>query len=64
MSEMDLVIECMPQITEMAIAVKGMSAGEYEQFKQEHLEDVKKTCPKALGFISNIYKLIEWSLAV
>lgn len=48
MTERDLVIECIPQITEMAIAVKGMSAGEYKQFKQEHLEDVKKPVRKHL----------------
>lgn len=63
MTERDLVIECIPQITEMAIAVKGMSAGEYKQFKQEHLEDVKKTYPNAVRFITNIYKLIEWVLS-
>lgn len=63
MTERDLVIECIPQITEMAIVVKGMSMEQYKQFKQEHLEDIKKTCPKALEFISKIYKLIEWSLA-
>lgn len=63
MTERALVIECIPQITEMAIAVKGMSAGEYKQFKQEHLDEVRRTCPKAVRFITNIYKIIEWVLS-
>ena len=63
MSERDLVIECIPQITEIAIAIQGMTALEYEQFKQEHLENVKKTYPNAVRCITNIYKLIEWVLS-
>lgn len=63
MTERDLVIECIPQITEMAIAIQGMTVLEYEQFKQEHLENVKKTYPNAVRFITNIYKLIEWVLS-
>lgn len=63
MTERDLVIECIPQITEMAIAIQGMTVLEYEQFKQEHLEEVRRTCPKAVRFITNIYKLIEWVLS-
>lgn len=64
MTERDLAIECIPQITEMAIVVKGMSVEQYTEFKQDHLDYVSQTCPKALKFISNIFKLIEWSLAV
>ena len=63
MTERDLVIECIPQITEMAIAIQGMTVLEYEQFKREHLEEVRRTCPKAVRFITNIYKLIEWVLS-
>lgn len=63
MSERDLVIECIPQITEMTLAVQGMTVSEYEQFKQEHLEEVKRTCPTAVRFITNIYKIIEWVLS-
>lgn len=64
MSERELVIECMPQITEMAMVITDMSAEQYEEFKREQLEDTARTCPKALGFIKNIFKVIEYTLAM
>ena len=64
MSERELVIECMPQITEMAMVIMDMSAEQYEEFKREQLEDTARTCPKALGFIKNIFKVIEYTLAM
>lgn len=64
MSERELVIKCMPQITEMAMVIMDMSAEQYEEFKMEQLEDTARTCPKALGFIKNIFKVIEYTLAM
>ena len=64
MSERELVIKCMPQITEMAMVITDMSAEQYEEFKREQLEDTARTCPRALGFIKNIFKVIEYTLAM
>jgi len=63
MSEKELVIQCIPQITEMALIIKDMTAGQYEAFKQEHLEEVSRTCPRALGFIGNIFTVIEYAIS-
>ena len=63
MTERDLVIEYIPQITELAIVVKGMTAEQYTEFKQDHLDYISQTCPKTHEFISNIFKLIEWVLS-
>lgn len=62
MTERDLMIECIPQITEMALEIKKMTAWEYLEFKKEHLTEVERTYPVALGFIQKIYQIIEWSL--
>lgn len=64
MSERELVIKCMPQITEMTMVITDMSAEQYEEFKREQLEDTARTCPRALGFIKNIFKVIEYTLAM
>ena len=64
MSERELVIKCMPQITEMAMVITDMPAEQYEEFKREQLEDTARTCPRALGFIKNIFKVIEYTLAM
>ena len=64
MSERQLVIECIPKITEITIVIMDMSAEQYERFKKEQLEDTARTCPKALGFIKNIFKVIEYTLAM
>ena len=63
MSERDVYIKCIPQIAEMAIEVREMTAWEYLEFKQEYLEEVSKTCPKALGFVKKILASIEWCLS-
>ncbi len=62
MTERELMIECIPQITEMALEIKKMTAWEYLEFKKEHLTEVERTYPVALGFIQKIYQIIEWSL--
>ena len=64
MSERELIIKCMPKITEMAMVIMDMSAEQYEEFKREQLEDTARTCPRALGFIKNIFKVIEYTLAM
>lgn len=64
MSERELIIECMPQIMEMVMEIKQMTEKQYEEFKKEQLEDTARTCPKALGFIKNIFKVIEYTLAM
>lgn len=64
MTERQLLIECIPQITEMALEINKMSPGQYQEFKREHLQIVKKSYPAALGFMEKIYKIIEYSLAV
>ncbi len=64
MSEKDLIIKCLPQIMEMVMEIKQMTEKQYETFKQEHLEDVGRTCPRALGFIKNIFKVIEYTLTM
>ena len=64
MSERELIIKCMPKITEMAMVITDMSAEQYEEFKREQLEDTARTCPRALGFIKNIFKVIEYTLAM
>ena len=48
----------------MTIVIMDMSAEQYERFKKEQLEDTARTCPKALGFIKNIFKVIEYTLAM
>ena len=62
MTERDLMIECIPQITEMALEIKKMTPEQYQEFKKEHLNEVEKTCPIALRFMKKIYDIIEWSL--
>ena len=62
MTERELMIECIPQITEMALEIKKMTPDQYQEFKQEHLTEVERTYPVALGFIKKIYQIIEWSL--
>ena len=62
MTERELMIECIPQITEMALEIQKMTPERYLEFKQEHLTEVERTYPVALGFIQKIYQIIEWSL--
>lgn len=62
MTERELMIECIPQITEMALEIKKMTPDQYLEFKQEHLTEVERTYPVALGFIKKMYQIIEWSL--
>ena len=51
MIERELMIKCIPQITEMALEIKKMTPDQYQEFKQEHLTEVERTYPVALGFI-------------
>ena len=62
MTERELMIKCIPQITEMALEIKKMTTDQYMEFKQEHLTEVERTYPAALGFIQKICQIIEWSL--
>ena len=62
MTERELMIKCIPQITEMALEIKKMTTDQYMEFKQEHLTEVERTYPAALGFIKKMYQIIEWSL--
>lgn len=62
MTERELLIKCIPQITEMALEIKKMTPDQYQEFKQEHLAEVERTYPPALGFIKKMYDIIEWSL--
>ena len=62
MTERELMIECIPQITEMALEIKKMTPEQYQEFKTEHLTEVERSYPVALGFIKKIYQIIEWSL--
>lgn len=63
MTERELLIECIPQITEMALEIQKMTPEQYQEFKQEYLTEVERTCPVVLGFMKKIYQIIEWSLA-
>lgn len=62
MTERELMIKCIPQITEMALEIKKMTPEQYLEFKMSYLTEVKRSCPVALGFIKKIYDIIEWSL--
>lgn len=66
MTERELMIECLPQITEMAtemaLEIQKMTPEQYQEFKQEHLTEVERSYPAALGFIKKMYDIIEWSL--
>lgn len=62
MTERELMIECIPEITEMALEIKKMTPEQYQEFKKEHLTEVERSCPLALSFIKKIYQIIEWSL--
>ncbi len=64
MTERELMIECIPQITEMALEIQKMTPEQYQEFKQEHLKEVERTCPVVMGFMKKIYDIIEWSLPV
>ena len=46
----------------MALEIKKMTPEQYQEFKKEHLTEVERTYPVALGFIQKIYQIIEWSL--
>lgn len=63
MTEKELMEKCSPQIAEMVSAIKGMTIEQYEEFKRGHLEEVKRTCPKVFGFISDIFTVIEQELS-
>ena len=62
MTERDLMIECIPQITEMALEIKKMTPEQYQEFKKEYWKEVERSYPAALGFIHKMYQIIEWSL--
>lgn len=62
MTERELMIKCIPQITEMALEIKKMTPEQYLKFKMCHLEDVKMANPFALGLIQKIYGVIEWGI--
>jgi hypothetical protein len=62
MTERELLIECIPQITEMALEIKKMTPEQYQEFKQEYLKEVERSYPLALGFMKKIYQIIDWSL--
>lgn len=62
MTERELMIEWIPQITEMALEIQKMTPEQYQEFKQEHLTEVERSYPVALGFIQKMYQIIEWSL--
>ena len=62
MTERELMIECIPEITEMALEIKKMTPEQYQEFKQEHLTEVERSYPLALGFMKKIYQIIDWSL--
>lgn len=62
MTERELLIKCIPQIEEMALEIKKMTPEQYLEFKQEHLAEVERSYPVALGFIKKMYQIIEWSL--
>ncbi|RKI35913.1 hypothetical protein D7V86_25965 [bacterium D16-51] len=64
MSERELIIRCIPQMTEMVMAIKDMSAEEYGEFKRVQIEDTGRTCPQALGFIKKMFRVIEYTLAM
>lgn len=63
MTERELLIECIPQITEMALEIRKMTPEQYQEFKKEHLTEVERTCPVVMGFMKKIYQIIEWSLS-
>ena len=63
MTEKEFFIECIPQITGLAMEIQNMTALEYGEFKRQYLEEVSRKCPKALGFIKKILVAIEWCLA-
>ena len=63
MSERDVYIKCIPQIAEMAIEIREMTAWEYLEFKREYLEEVSRTYPKVLGLVKKILASIEWCLS-
>lgn len=62
MTKRELMIECIPQITEMALEIQKMTPEQYQEFKQEHLAEVERIYPASLGFIKKMYQIIEWSL--
>lgn len=62
MTERELMIECIPQIAEMALEIQKMTPEQYQEFKQERLTEVERSYPVALGFIKKVYQIIEWSL--
>lgn len=62
MTKRELMIECIPQITEMVLEIKKMTPEQYQEFKQEHLTEVERSYPLALGFMKKIYQIIDWSL--
>ena len=64
MTERDLIIECMPQITEMTMEVQKMTTWEYLDFKREYLEEVSRTYPKVLGLVKKILDIVEWCLSM
>ena len=63
MSKKELIATCKPLIDEMVSIIKGMTAEQYEEFKRGHLEEVDRTCPKASGFIKDIFTVIEQELS-
>ena len=49
MSERDLYFQCIPQIAEMALEIQKMTPEQYQEFKQEHLAEVRRTSPRGIG---------------
>lgn len=53
-TERDVFLENIPLITELIMETRGMTAGQYEKFRQECLAENGKTYPPAAGFMQKV----------
>ena len=62
LTEMDLVMESVPQITELIMYVQEMTEMEYSMFKRECFGMANTACPVAETFLRKVFLLVEMCL--
>lgn len=61
-TEIDLAMECVPQITELIMYVQEMTEMEYSMFKGECFWMKNAVCPVAKIFLGKVFLLMEMCL--
>lgn len=58
-TEQDIFLENIPLITELIMETRGMTAGQYGEFRQECITENGKTYPTAVSFIQKVLLIVD-----